>query len=129
MPQWLLLCGAPQGTQHSTALVSPLLLLPTAAAAHGLLTTDCAGALGTPNCPPPPLLLMLPMALIFSHQRRSCCCSRPAGAAATPLPRPAQVDGRQIGEGRRGPVVERLQQLYKQLCDEEAGNGRVPLRG
>jgi hypothetical protein len=35
------------------------------------------------------------------------------------------VDGRAIGSGRRGPVVQRLQQLYKELCDSEAAGGRV----
>jgi branched-chain amino acid aminotransferase len=29
------------------------------------------------------------------------------------------VDGRTIGEGRRGPVVERLQTLYRQLVDHD----------
>lgn len=30
-----------------------------------------------------------------------------------------QVDGRQIGSGQRGPMVERLQSLYMQLLEEE----------
>jgi branched-subunit amino acid aminotransferase/4-amino-4-deoxychorismate lyase len=35
-----------------------------------------------------------------------------------------EVDGRVIGQGRRGPFVERLQGLYMKLCEEEAGGGR-----
>lgn len=31
-----------------------------------------------------------------------------------------EIDGRQIGSGSRGPVVERLQELYRALCDEQA---------
>ncbi len=34
------------------------------------------------------------------------------------------VDGRTIGEGRRGPVVERLQALYGELVDADVA-GRV----
>ena len=35
-----------------------------------------------------------------------------------------EVDGRVIGDGRRGPVTERLQRLYAELCDRAAGEGR-----
>lgn len=38
-----------------------------------------------------------------------------------------EVDGRTIGAGRRGPVVGRLQGLYRQLCDQQAAAGRVPV--
>jgi branched-chain amino acid aminotransferase len=34
------------------------------------------------------------------------------------------VDGRTIGDGRRGPVVERLQTLYRELVDADVA-GRV----
>jgi branched-chain amino acid aminotransferase len=35
------------------------------------------------------------------------------------------VDGRQIGDGRRGPVVERLQSLYRDLVrDDVAARNR-----
>jgi branched-chain amino acid aminotransferase len=34
-----------------------------------------------------------------------------------------EVDGRVIGDGRRGPVTERLQQLYLALIDEEVAAG------
>jgi len=34
-----------------------------------------------------------------------------------------EVDGRQIGDGGRGPLTERLQQLYRGLCDREATAG------
>ncbi|PRW33103.1 branched chain amino acid aminotransferase [Chlorella sorokiniana] len=37
-----------------------------------------------------------------------------------------EVDGRTIGSGRRGPLVERLQRLYATLCDEQAAHGRAP---
>ena len=30
-----------------------------------------------------------------------------------------EIDGRQIGEGVRGPVTERLQQLYLALIDQD----------
>ena len=32
-----------------------------------------------------------------------------------------EIDGRQIGTGRRGPMVDRLQRLYLQLLDTEVG--------
>ena len=32
----------------------------------------------------------------------------------------SEVDGRVIGEGRRGPLVERLQQLYLELIENES---------
>jgi len=35
------------------------------------------------------------------------------------------VDGRTIGDGRRGPTVERLQSLYRELVDADVG-ARVP---
>ncbi|GAB4823619.1 hypothetical protein N2152v2_010665 [Parachlorella kessleri] len=35
-----------------------------------------------------------------------------------------EVDGRAIGDGQRGPVVARLQQLYRELCNQEAARGR-----
>lgn len=38
------------------------------------------------------------------------------------------VDGRSIGNGQRGPVVQQLQQLYRQLLDEQAAAGRILLR-
>jgi branched-chain amino acid aminotransferase len=31
-----------------------------------------------------------------------------------------EVDGRAIGAGGRGPLVERLQRLYRELCDRQA---------
>ena len=31
----------------------------------------------------------------------------------------SHVDGRIIGDGRRGPVTERLSELYRQLLDQE----------
>jgi branched-chain amino acid aminotransferase len=36
------------------------------------------------------------------------------------------VDGRQIGEGRRGPVVERLQSLYRELVDADVAARVAP---
>lgn len=38
-----------------------------------------------------------------------------------------EVDGRVIGDGKKGPVVERLQRLYAALCDEQAQQGRIAL--
>ncbi|PSC69247.1 aminotransferase class IV [Micractinium conductrix] len=38
-----------------------------------------------------------------------------------------EVDGRRIGSGARGPTVQRLQQLYAALCDEQAAAGRAHL--
>ena len=35
------------------------------------------------------------------------------------------VDGRRIGDGRRGPMVERLQQLYRELVRDDVA-GRCP---
>ena len=34
----------------------------------------------------------------------------------------SEVDGRQIGDGKRGPMVERLQQLYIAMLEAECGN-------
>lgn len=39
-----------------------------------------------------------------------------------------EVDGRVIGSGVRGPVVERLQRLYARLCEEQAAAGRVEVQ-
>ena len=36
------------------------------------------------------------------------------------------VDGRTIGDGRRGPVVERLQGLYRDLVDADVAGRRAP---
>ena len=36
------------------------------------------------------------------------------------------VDGRTIGAGRRGPVVERLQSLYGELVDADVAGRRAP---
>jgi len=36
------------------------------------------------------------------------------------------VDGRTIGDGRRGPVVERLQGLYRDLVDADVARRRAP---
>jgi branched-chain amino acid aminotransferase len=36
------------------------------------------------------------------------------------------VDGRVIGEGRRGPVVERLQRLYRELVEADVAGRRAP---
>ncbi len=36
------------------------------------------------------------------------------------------VDGRTIGEGRRGPVVQRLQQLYRELLDSDVAARTAP---
>ena len=36
------------------------------------------------------------------------------------------IDGRMIGEGRRGPMVERLQSLYKALVARDVGARRAP---
>lgn len=36
------------------------------------------------------------------------------------------IDGRRIGTGRRGPMVERLQGLYAELITEDAASRRVP---
>jgi branched-chain amino acid aminotransferase len=36
------------------------------------------------------------------------------------------VDGRRIGDGRRGPTVERLQQLYRDLVREDVAGRRAP---
>jgi branched-chain amino acid aminotransferase len=36
------------------------------------------------------------------------------------------VDGRSIGDGRRGPMVERLQQLYRELVREDVAGRRAP---
>ncbi|EFN51197.1 hypothetical protein CHLNCDRAFT_28349 [Chlorella variabilis] len=36
-----------------------------------------------------------------------------------------EVDGRTIGTGRRGPLVQRLQELYRDLCDQQAAGGRM----
>ena len=36
------------------------------------------------------------------------------------------VDGRTIGDGRRGPVVERLQELYRQLLDADVAARAAP---
>ena len=33
-----------------------------------------------------------------------------------------EIDGRQIGTGRRGPMVDRLQQLYLELLTTEVGS-------
>jgi branched-chain amino acid aminotransferase len=35
------------------------------------------------------------------------------------------IDGRTIGDGRRGPMVDRLQALYRDLIDTECGRGRA----
>jgi hypothetical protein len=35
-----------------------------------------------------------------------------------------QVDGRVIGDGKRGQLTARLQELYKQQCDVKADEGR-----
>ena len=34
------------------------------------------------------------------------------------------IDGRSIGEGRRGPMVDRLQALYRDMIDSECARGR-----
>jgi branched-chain amino acid aminotransferase len=36
------------------------------------------------------------------------------------------VDGRRIGDGRRGPMVERLQSLYRELVREDVADRRAP---
>ena len=36
------------------------------------------------------------------------------------------VDGRRIGDGRRGPMVERLQTLYRELVREDVAGRRAP---
>jgi branched-chain amino acid aminotransferase len=36
------------------------------------------------------------------------------------------VDGRRIGNGRRGPMVERLQNLYRALVSEDVAGRRAP---
>ena len=36
-----------------------------------------------------------------------------------------EVDGRAIGSGRRGPLVQRLQGLYCEMCDAAAAAGRA----
>jgi branched-chain amino acid aminotransferase len=36
------------------------------------------------------------------------------------------VDGRRIGDGRRGPMVERLQQLYRDLVRDDVAGRRAP---
>jgi branched-chain amino acid aminotransferase len=36
------------------------------------------------------------------------------------------VDGRRIGDGRRGPMVERLQSLYRELVREDVAGRRAP---
>ena len=33
------------------------------------------------------------------------------------------IDGRDIGSSRRGPMVLKLQQLYMQMLEQECGNG------
>jgi branched-subunit amino acid aminotransferase/4-amino-4-deoxychorismate lyase len=33
------------------------------------------------------------------------------------------VDGREIGDGRRGPMVAKLQQFYMQLLEQECASG------
>jgi len=38
-----------------------------------------------------------------------------------------EIDGRCIGKGQRGPMVDRLQGLYRKLCDDAAGQGRSPI--
>ena len=35
-------------------------------------------------------------------------------------------EGRASGDGRRGPIVERLQRLYGELVDEDIGHRRAP---
>jgi branched-chain amino acid aminotransferase len=36
------------------------------------------------------------------------------------------VDGRRIGTGRRGPMVERLQGLYRELVQADVANRHAP---
>jgi branched-chain amino acid aminotransferase len=36
------------------------------------------------------------------------------------------VDGRTIGDGRRGPMVERLQALYRELVDADVATRVAP---
>jgi branched-chain amino acid aminotransferase len=36
------------------------------------------------------------------------------------------VDGRTIADGRRGPVVERLQRCYRELVDADVANRTAP---
>jgi hypothetical protein len=36
------------------------------------------------------------------------------------------VDGRTIGDGRRGPVVERVQALYRDLLDADVAARAAP---
>jgi branched-chain amino acid aminotransferase len=36
------------------------------------------------------------------------------------------VDGRTIGDGRRGPMVERLQALYRELVDADVDTRVAP---
>lgn len=38
-----------------------------------------------------------------------------------------EIDGRQVGAGLRGPLVQRLQGLYAGLCDTQAAAGRLPV--
>lgn len=38
-----------------------------------------------------------------------------------------EIDGRRVGAGARGPLVQRLQGLYAALCDAQAAAGRLPL--
>ena len=38
----------------------------------------------------------------------------------------AEVDGRQIGDGKRGPVTERLQGLYRELIDADCADAVSP---
>jgi len=35
------------------------------------------------------------------------------------------VDGRRIGDGRRGPMVERLQQFYRELVRQDVAGRRA----
>jgi branched-chain amino acid aminotransferase len=39
-----------------------------------------------------------------------------------------EVDGRAIGSGRRGPLVQRLQGLYREMCDATAAIGRAAVQ-
>jgi branched-chain amino acid aminotransferase len=39
------------------------------------------------------------------------------------------VDGRTIGDGRRGPVVSRLQEMYADLVAADVSRRTVPAQG
>ena len=65
---------------------------------------------------------------INSHSKPNCIfgCIQAAKAGAfaglTPV---FDIDGRRIGDGRRGPMVDRLQALYRELIGNECARGRA----